>query len=234
MRRIKCLIVDDELIARKGIEKYVRQIGFLDVRGVCKNALQAREIMSQEPVDLLFLDINMPGIFGTAFLRTLKNAPYVVFTTAYSEYALESFEFDVIDYLIKPISFERFLVAANKAFRLIPSSEDNADSFLFVKSDRKLIKIAVKSVLYIQADQNYVHVVTTDAQYMVLMALKSVIEMLPKANFLQIHRGCVVAVDKIDAMDGNQLVLGKHKLVISRSYREQVKEVLFKNNILGR
>ncbi|MFY0601584.1 MAG: response regulator transcription factor [Cyclobacteriaceae bacterium] len=234
MKKIKCLIVDDESIARKGIENYANQVDFLEVVDTCKNALIANEVLRKETVDLIFLDINMPQIKGTDFLRTLNQPPKVIFTTAYSEYALESFEFDVIDYLVKPIAFERFFQAANKALRLMDTSSDSSDDHFFVKDSHKLMKIKFDEVLYIESNQNYVNIVTLTQKHMALMPLKSVIEVLPKSDFIQVSRGCVVAKSKVEAIEGNQLVIGEFKITISRRMREGVLESLIQNNVLKR
>ena len=179
MRKIKCLIIDDESIARQGIEKYARQIDFLEVAGLCKNAIQANALLNQQETDLLFLDINMPQLSGMDFLKTLSKPPYVIFTTAYSEYALESFAFDVIDYLVKPISFERFLQSVNKANRMINKDfESGVDNYFYVKESQKLVKILVNEIVFIEAVQNYVNTTTTD-KHMVLIPLKSILDLLP-------------------------------------------------------
>lgn len=237
MNKLSCLIVDDESIARKGLEKYAKQIPFLDVKGLCKNAMQVQEYLMHQSIDLLFLDINMPGIKGTDFLRSLKQAPHVIFTTAYSEYALESFEFDVVDYLVKPISFERFLQAANKAVRMIPQSqsyqEESIDSF-YAKSDGKLVRFFFDDIYYVEAAQNYVTIYTKNQKSMVLIALKAMIDLLPTNLFIQVHRSCVVAKGKIDALEGTQLVLGDYRVAISRRMRDEVYQELFKDKIVGK
>ena len=237
MSKLTCLIVDDESMARKGLEKYVLQIPFLELRGLCKNAMQVQEYLLNDQVDLLFLDINMPGIKGTDFLRTLKNAPYVIFTTAYSEYALESFEFDVIDYLVKPISFERFLQAANKAMRMINKEKESVltdNDHFYAKVDGNLIRIAFDDIYYIEAAQNYVNIFTEHQKYMVLMSLKAMLELLPADKFIQIHRSCAVAKAHVNAMEGNQLRLGEYLVPVSRRLREEVYDQLFKNKIIGK
>ncbi|MGB0524844.1 MAG: LytR/AlgR family response regulator transcription factor [Flammeovirgaceae bacterium] len=237
MIKLHCLIVDDESIARKGLEKYAQQIPFLNLRGLCKSALQAHEYLLSEQIDLLFLDINMPGIKGTDFLRSLQQAPYVVFTTAYSEYALESFEFDVVDYLVKPIAFERFLQAANKALRMIHKTTDESaeeQEFFYAKSDGKLIRIYFDDIYYVESAQNYVTIYMADQQHMVLITLKAMLELLPAAQFIQVHRSCIVAKAKVNMLDGNQLVLGKYQVPVSRRMRDEVYQRLFKDKIIGK
>ncbi|GAB4235517.1 MAG: LytTR family DNA-binding domain-containing protein [Ekhidna sp.] len=231
MNKITCLIVDDESVARKGLEKYVVKIPFLELVGSCKSALQIMEYLNNQSIDLLFLDINMPHIKGTDFLRTLPNAPHVVFTTAYSEYALESFDFDVIDYLVKPISFERFLQAANKAQRVLYSSPDLED-YVFISDSKKLIKVAYADIVYLESNQNYVNIITTKDKHMALMPLKKVLEQLPTDNFIQVHRQYAVNKLHVEGLEGNQLIVAGHKILVSRRMREDVYKKLIDKRML--
>lgn len=232
MNKINCLIVEDEALAREGLEKYINQIDFLNLKGSCKNAVKAQNFLNEHKIDLLFLDIEMPKLKGTDFLRTLKHSPNVIFTTAYSQYALESFEFDVIDYLVKPITFERFLQATNKAFRVFnKSSETNNPSYFFVKDGTKLVKIFTKDIILVESAQNYVNIVTDSSKHLVLMPLKSFLEQIPEGELLLISRGCAVKVSKIDSIEGNQLTLGEHKAQISRRMKEDVMEIIVNNNL---
>lgn len=233
MNKIRCLIIDDEALAREGLKNYVAQIEFLKLIGVCKNALQAQNIINEQPIDLVFLDIEMPKLTGITFLRTIKNAPYVIFTTAYSQYALESFEFDVIDYLLKPISLERFLQAVNKAFRIInKTAETSEDSYFFIKDGHTLVKVFITEILFIEAAQNYVNIVTVSNKYMALIQLKSILELVPEEQFVQIHRSCVVAIPKIDVIDGNQIIIQEHKLQISRRLKNDVLNKILDDRII--
>ncbi len=238
---INCIIVDDEALARKGLEKYVKEIDFLELKGVCKNAMQANTIINEKKIDLLFLDIEMPMISGIDFLKTLKQTPKVIFTTAYSEYAIDSFEFDVLDYLVKPISFERFLQAANKAHRLLAKSdssiiEENTtkpeDDYIFVKTDKQLVKITIKDILYVESMQNYIRIFTKTESHITLVPLKKILDILPKHQFIQVHKSYLIAKDAVDAILGNQLLVGEQKIPIGRSMREEVLEALVKDKVL--
>lgn len=237
--KIKCLIVDDEALARKGLSEYAKSIDFLEVKGLCKNAVQANMLLKSTQIDLIFLDIEMPLISGMEFLKALSNPPKIIFTTAYSEYALESFEFDVIDYLVKPISFERFLQAVNKAYRLFeestptgPPAASPDEEYIFVKVDKELVKIELADILFIQGMQNYVNIHTTEEKIMVLVPLKNALSMLPASRFYQVHKSYIAALDKVQAVSGNQLIIDEHKIPISRNLRDEIIDLLMANKIL--
>ena len=241
--KISCIIIDDEAIARRGLKSYVEAIDFLDLKGTCINAIQANTLLKTEQIDLLFLDIEMPLITGMDFLKSLTHPPKVIFTTAYSEYAIDSFEFDVIDYLVKPISPERFLQACNKAYTVFEGKKSpNSDvekkddreeqDYLFVRVDKELIKIKYDEILFIEGMQNYVRIHTTSANHMVLVPLKNVMDLLPSKSFYQVHKSYIVALDKVKAISGNQLILSDQKIPISRSKKEDVLAVLTNNKIL--
>ncbi|MEM8585590.1 MAG: LytTR family DNA-binding domain-containing protein [Bacteroidota bacterium] len=226
MLKINCLVVDDEAPARRGLVRYVEQLDFMDNLASVANAVQAREYLNQGGVDLLWLDINMPGLKGTDFLRTLIDPPKVIFTTAYSEYALESFEFDVIDYLVKPISFERFLQAANKALKRFSEAKaiiDKTDKESFyIKDGRQLVRISIHELRYVESADNYVRFFTDTGNYMSLMTIRELEELLPADRFLRINRSCVIAKDRIESIDGNEVKIGADRLVISRRMKGEV------------
>jgi DNA-binding LytR/AlgR family response regulator len=239
--KINCIIVDDEALARKGLEKYVKEIGFLDLKGVCKNALEANTILKNAKIELLFLDIEMPMLSGIDFLKSLQFTPKIIFTTAYSEYAIESFDFDVIDYLVKPISFERFLQAANKAHRFIsknmPSIKRENDitreeEYIFIKSDKQLVKIVLKDILLIEAMQNYVRIFTKLKSHIAHVPLKKVLEILPPKDFIQTHKSFVISKSKVESIVGNQILIEGHKVPIGRSLKEEVVEHLITDKVL--
>lgn len=240
--KIRCLIVDDESLARNGLEKYVKKIDFLQLEGVCKNAMEANSLINQGKIDLLFLDIHMPMLSGIDLLKSLDTPPKVIFTTAYSDFALQSFAFDVIDYLLKPISFERFLQASNKAFQRFSESRvaierkvhDTNDDYFFIKTDKQLVKVLFEDILYVEAMQNYCRLHLADISHLTLVPLKKVIDMLPEAQFLQIHKSYAIGKSKVDAIIGNQVVIGNAKLPIGRSMREDVMSQLIGKNILKR
>jgi two-component system LytT family response regulator len=220
---ISCIITDDEPYARKGLQAYVEKTSFLDLRGLCEDAMELGEMLKQQPVDLLFLDIQMPHISGVEFLRQLANPPKVIFTTAFKEYAIDGFELDVLDYMLKPISHERFMKAAYKAkdyFDL--KGNTNPPNYLFVKADGRLEKIVFDEVLFLEGMENYVIIHTAGKKVITHSTLKSLMEKLPKQAFLQTHKSYIIALNKISAVEGNMLHVGDKQVPISRQLREQV------------
>lgn len=235
MKTLNCIIVDDEPIAREGLEKYVEQIDFLQLKAICKNAMQANTVLKEQAIDLLFLDIEMPLLSGIEFLKTRTDAPSVIFTTAYPEYALEGYQFDVIDYLLKPISFERFLHACNKALRLVSNTKkinQQEEPFIFVKTDKQLLKLSIANILFIEAMQNYIVFHTQTEQITALVPMKNIFELLSKDAFLQIHKSYIVAKNKVEAIQGNQLIINQQKLPISTRMRKTVIEALTGSRLL--
>ncbi|MEM6965335.1 MAG: LytTR family DNA-binding domain-containing protein [Bacteroidota bacterium] len=236
--KLNCLIIDDEPLARDGLEKYVQQIEFLHLKAKCKSALQANGIIQQEKIDLIFLDIEMPQLSGLDFLKSLRQSPMVIFTTAYPQYALDGYQFDVIDYLLKPIAFERFLQAANKALRLhlktIASTqeEEMTADFIFVKTDTQLVKVMLEDILYVEGMQNYIIFHTAKEKVMTLVPLKNIFEMLSSEAFVQVHRSYVVAKSKVEAIVGNQIIIGKDKVPISVRMRKKVMDELTGDRLL--
>lgn len=239
--KMKSVVVDDEPLAREGIAEYVTETPFLELTGICKNALEASQILQQQSVDLLLLDIHMPRISGIEFLKSLSNPPLIIFTTAYREYALEGFELDVLDYLVKPISFQRFLKAANKAFEQFEMKQVaqngelslQEDSF-FIKSDGKYIRIHFDEVLFIEGLKDYVFVHTQTAKYLTLISLKNVEKLLPENRFLRVHRSFIAALPYVEQMDGNQLKIKQHIIPVSKNLREVVYQKLVGNKLWKR
>lgn len=239
--KINCIIVDDESIARKGLKNYIESIDFLDLKGEAINAIQANSLIKTEPVDLIFLDIEMPLISGMDFLKSLSNPPKVIFSTAYSEYALESFEFDVIDYLVKPISPERFLQACNKAFNVFnakgglkspPKEATTEQDYLFIRVDKELLRVRYDDILFIEGMQNYVKIFTSSDSHVVLVPLKNVLHLLPGNLFYQVHKSYIIALNKVQAISGNQLIINDKKIPVSRSKKEEIVKILTNNRIL--
>jgi DNA-binding LytR/AlgR family response regulator len=237
---LHCLIIDDEPLARKGIEEYVKEVGFLRLVAKCENTMKAVPYLEQGVVDLIFLDIRMPGISGIAFLKTLRNPPMVIFTTAYPQHALEGYSLNVMDYLVKPISFERFLKAANKAldfYRLRHQSESQKETlpdYFFIKCDSKYEKVQYEEVLYIEALQNYVIIRTADRKLITYMTLRGLEAQLPKAKFIRVHKSYVVSLSKIKSVEGNELVIDTARIPISRNLREEVMNRIMGDNLLSR
>jgi DNA-binding LytR/AlgR family response regulator len=234
---INCIIIDDEPLARKGLKEYIADVGFLHLAGEFDNPLKAAEILAKKKADLLFLDIQMPKITGIDFLKTLKHPPPVIFTTAYPQYALEGFDLNALDYLVKPISFDRFLKAALKAKEYYELRNQNAaekTDYFFIKSDNKLVKIFFNDVLFIEALQNYVIVQTIGKKFITYLTFKSVEEYLPVENFLKTHKSFIVAIDKIGSIEGNEIRIANYSIPISRNEKEQVMEKLLKGKFLKR
>jgi DNA-binding LytR/AlgR family response regulator len=222
--KINCVIIDDEPYARKGLQSYVEKISFLDLKECCEDALQLSTVLAEQSVDLLFLDIQMPHITGIEFLKSIANPPKVIFTTAYEQYAIQGFELDVLDYLLKPISFERFIKAAYKAkdyFDIRERSEQPA-SYVFLKADGKLEKILFDDILFITGMENYVVIQLQDKRIITHTTIKSLLEKLPGGRFLQTHKSFIVAIDKVNSIAGNTLQIQKHEVPVSRSLRDTV------------
>lgn len=234
MSAFNCLIVDDEPMARKIIEGYCKNIKNLQVVASCENAFEATEALAKQPVDILFLDINMPVISGLNFLKTLRQPPQVILTTAYKEFALEGFELGVCDYLLKPISIERFLKAVQKAIATIPQKEtqtsvaekqtEKVQEELVLKSETKTFKIPVSEILYLEAKGNYTNIVTETEEHKIYSPLYKIEEELSPKHFLRIHRSYIVSISKIRLANSNTVKLGKQELPVGRNYKDNVKK----------
>lgn len=219
------MIIEDEPLAQQVLKKYIDEHPSLELVTVCADALQAQQMLAKEPVAILFLDINLPRLSGISFLKTLAHPPLIIFTTAYPEYAAEGFELDAIDYLLKPFSFERFLKAVNKALEKLerPGSQTvHAPASIFIKSDKKVYKVNLDEILYLEALDDYVKVVTTETSYLVNDTLKSLLEELPAAQFVRVHKSYIIAVSKIVFFEGNYIKIGSHDIPIGASYREEI------------
>ena len=236
---LNCIIIDDEPLARKGLVEYISDVDFLHLAGEFDNPLKATSTLSGQTIHLIFLDIQMPKLSGIEFLKSLSHPPLVIFTTAYPQYAIEGFDLNVLDYLLKPISFDRFLKAAMKAKdavtskQTIPASTSQED-YIFIKSDNKLVKIFYNDILFIEALQNYVTIYTSDKKYITYLTFKSVEESLPADQFIKVHKSYIVAAAKIESIEGNQIKIGSHYIPISRSSKEEVMEKLLKGKFLRR
>tara|TARA_B100000809_G_C15130600_1_gene528260 strand:- start:465 stop:1130 length:666 start_codon:yes stop_codon:yes gene_type:complete len=217
MKQLNCLIIDDEPIAREGIADYCKEISFLNVVALCKNVLQANHYLESNQIDLIFLDINMPIVSGIDWLKGLKNSPAIIMTTAYEEYALESYTYNVLDYLVKPISFERFLRSVNKVNNYITENE-----VLFLKNEKQLKKININDILFAEAMQNYIKVVTVTETIITHMSLKSFKDQLPKDDFIQTHKSYVVSKYKVDKIVGNHITIQNYEIPISVRLKKEV------------
>lgn len=231
---INCIITDDEPLARKGLREYVEDVDFLLLIGECENAMQLNTMLKSTLPDLLFLDIEMPRMSGLDLLSTLQNPPKVIITSAYEQYALKGYEFDVVDYLLKPISFERFLKAVNKVHDQIEKElKSETDGYVFVKSDKQLIKILLKDILFIESLENYVIIYTESSKEIIYVTLKHIAESLPCDVFLQVHRSYIVNTVQVKAIEGNMLKIGTHNIPVARNLREKVYNFILNNRLIS-
>jgi two-component system LytT family response regulator len=238
--RIQCIVVDDEPLAREGIADYVRQVDFLELVGTCSSAIEANNMIGIMQVDLIFLDIEMPKLSGLAFVQSLSNPPMIVFSTAYPDHALKGFELDVLDYLVKPVSFERFLKAANKAkerFKLAGGTTEEAEKeseYFFIKTDKKLLKIKFSEIEFIEGLKDYVKIHTSTGFNLALVNLKNIESKLPENNFFRVHKSYIVSMDKITSLEGNFLTLGQQEIPIGKEYKDRFYEKLITKKIISR
>lgn len=241
---INVIIVDDEPLAQDVLETYISKIPEFNLVTKCNNAFEANDALKNHAIDLIFLDIQMPQLTGTDFLKTLEHPPMVIFTTAYSNYAVEGFELNALDYLLKPISMERFMKAANKAIAAHSKegassvAQDNSEKdedFFFVKADKKLIKVAYDDILYIEGLKDYVIIRLDSGRIITLQTMKSLEKKMPSDQFRRIHRSYIVNVDRIKAIDGNMVELVEKnqpkKLPIGKNYREDILSLVNKNRL---
>lgn len=228
--KYRCIIVDDEQLARTLLEEYIGKYPHLELLAQCKDPVEAMEILQHEPVDIMFLDIQMPELTGVEFVKTLRARPEVIFTTAYPEYALEGYQLDISDYLLKPFSFERFVQAVNKTIDTITLKRGvsrHGDDFIAVHADYKIYKLRLDDIEYIEGLKEYVSYFTSEKRIIALESLKRLEEVLPGDRFIRIHRSYIVPLSKIVAVEGNQVEIGNKKLPIGRSYKDKVMRKIF-------
>ena len=237
---INCIIIDDEPLARKGLKEYIADVDFLNLVGEFDSPIRATELLGRGEVQLLFLDIQMPKITGIDFFKSLHHAPPVIFTTAYPQYALDGFEVNALDYLVKPVSFERFLKAVMKAKEYYEvrdknvNEESEAHSHFYIKADNKLVKILYDDVLFAEALQNYVTIHTKDKKYITYLTFKSVEDYLPADKFIRVHKSYIIAAGKVDSIEGSDIRIGQHHIPISRNLKDEVMDRLLKGKFLKR
>ena len=228
MHELKCLIVDDEPIAREIIETYCNYLPLVKVAGMCANAFEAKAILQEQKIDILFLDINMPVLDGIAFLKTLKTPPQVIFTTAYKEYASDAFDLSACDYLLKPFSLDRFIIAIDKALEKLQfrqasinfSSQEKSEDFLFIRADGKIYKILYSDLLFAEAKGNNTKVVTANNSHSPTITFSGFEELLPKTMFLRVHRSFIISKSRITHIDGNRIFIENYEIPIGISYKE--------------
>ena len=237
-KKIKCLVVDDEPPAREILKQHIAGVDALELAGTCANAVEAISFLKDHPIDLMFLDIQMPQLLGTNFIRTLKSPPKVIFTTAFRKYALEGFELDAVDYLLKPISFERFLKGINKVLQISTIADHNpaaidkenhkeqSNSFLYFRADRKMVKVFFHDILFIEALKDYIKIVTPGKTIVTKYVLTTLAELLPPDEFLRIHKSYIVAINKIESFDADFIQIANHELPIGRLYKYDVIRLL--------
>lgn len=219
--KIRCMIVDDEPLAREGMELLVKEAGFLELRATCSNAIEANRVLAEQEIDLMFLDIQMPRIRGLDFLRSLTVRPLVIITTAYPNYALEGFELNVLDYLLKPITTERFMRAVNRAREAVLP-----ENYFFIKTNNGYEKILHQEILFIEASQNYSIIHTPRGKFITLTALRAIEEQLPPAKFLRVHKSFIVSVEQIQGVSGNEITITQHKVPFSKNYKDALMRII--------
>ena len=238
--KMRCILADDEPLARKGLENFIRDIPFLELSASCSNAVEVMQVLADQPIDLLFLDIQMPKMSGMTLLKNLQHPPITIITTAYPNYAIESFDLAVLDYLVKPIPFDRFVKAVDKAkeyYTLVQKTKNSSDlatNFCFIKCDKMYEKIYYKDLLYVEALQNYVVLYEETKKHTTYLTLKGLEEQLPTSDFIKINKSHIVNLQKISRLDGSELTIGNTRLQIGRSFKESVMETILKGKLLKR
>ena len=232
--KIKCIITDDEPIARKGLKSYIEKIDFLSLVGECEDAIQLNTALRTLQPDLVFLDIEMPEITGIDLLSGLINPPKIIIVSAYEQYALKGYELNVADYLLKPVSFDRFLKSVNKIHDIIEKEQKGENDYIFVKSDKQLKKIFLKDILFVESMENYVVIQTVLCKEVIYTTLKQIYESLPQDIFKQTHRSYIVNIDKVSAIDGNQLNVNSYKIPVARNFRDEIYNLILNNRLIIR
>ena len=244
---INCVIIDDEPLAREGIADYVREVDFLDLVGICENPLELMKFLERQQIDLIFLDIQMPKMNGIDFLKIVSKPPMVIITTAFPSFALEGFQLNVLDYLVKPITFDRFIKSVHKArdyFSLLrssasgvpvsPASAAAAADYFFIKCGNKYEKINFADILYVEGMENYVSIYTVRGKYITLLYLKNLEENLDPSAFIRVHKSFIVSIQKIDGIAGNEISIGDFRIPISRNYKEIVLSRVVSSKLWGK
>lgn len=240
-QQLSCIIVDDEPLARKGIELHVNEIDWLGIKDQFSNAIKASEFLRSNTIDIIFLDIEMPGLNGIDFIKSIKTDAAIILTTAYPQFAIEAFEEDVVDYLLKPIRFDRFLKAINRASEIlalqkkeITEIEDIKEDYFYVKSDRKYIKLYFQDVQYIKGMKDYVMIFTESEKYMTALNIKTIFKQLPKEIFARVSKSYLINVNRIDSIDIDSIMMGKDEIPLGNSYKEAFLEQHVKGKLFKR
>ena len=222
---LKCIVIDDEPYARDLLSDYIGKLPFLELFGSYSNGLDALSVVKQQHIDLIFLDIQMPDITGIDFLKALNDPPKVIFTTAYAEFALDGYELNVLDYLLKPFDFNRFVKAVDKVLKTMPLNsaepqENSKPDYLFVKDGRDIVKLAFTDILFVKGFKDYVRIVTDQNQIISLLTLKGLEEKLPSNRFIRVHNSYIVSIEKIETIIKNKIKIGNHLIPVSHTYRK--------------
>ena len=229
MLKYSCLIVEDEPLAAEVLTDYISQVPFLELKGVCADAIYAMEMLQKERVDLIFLDIHLPRVKGLEFLESLKHPPHVIITTAYHQYAVEGFNLNVTDYLLKPFEFERFLVAVNKVKAAqgekLKTIESNEKDFIFLNVQKKKVKILFSEILYIESQKEYIKIVTTKREYISKMGTHEIESLLPVNLFKRIHRSFIVSISKIESYTAEMVEVNGVSIPIGRGYKDVIENL---------
>lgn len=222
---MNCIVVDDEPIALEGISEYAKRTPFLKLMGQCKNGYEAIEVISKNDVDLIFLDINMPDLTGVEMMNSIPNPPMVVFTTAYPDYALKGFELNAVDYLLKPISYEKFLLASQKAYKLFSMSETKDESvneeYIYVKSEKKLVRVDFNDITYIEGLKDYIRIHTSKTKLIAYLSLNKLKDSLPSDKFIQVHKSFIISMNSVTSIDNNLIHINNDFIPIGRAYRSE-------------
>jgi len=234
--KINCVIIDDEPLAINVIEGHLKNFDHIEVLATFNNPLKAFGILEQEKVDVIFLDINMPQISGFTFIENLTHKPLIVLTTAYREYAVKSYELNILDYLVKPIPFNRFLKTINKVYQQLYIGANVNETLIqhephiFLKVNKKLVKVNLNDILFIESLKDYIKVITKLGDYVVHKSLTAITEELPQSNFIRVHRSYTISINKIEAIEGNIIEIASRKIPIGRNYQKQTKERILNIN----
>jgi len=238
--KLKCIIIEDEPVARKVLQEFIEEIDFLELRGYAENPLKAMPLLDGHDIDIVFLDINMPKINGIDFLKSYKTNARIIITTAYPVYAVEAYGLDVLDYLVKPVSFDRFLKACNKVKDLsavkntTPVNNNKSTDHFFIKCENQIEKVFYNDLLYAEAMMNYVMLYTTAKKMMVYITMKGLEEQLPLETFIKVHKSFIVNIGKIKSIEGNILHVGNEKIAISQNLREKVINQIIQDKMIRR
>lgn len=219
--KLNCIIVDDEPLSQDVLEDFVNACPELNLVGICNNALEAGELLKSESIDLLFLDVNMPKLSGIGFVKSLKEPPLFILVTAYPEFAIEGFEVDAVDYLLKPVPFDRFRTAVNRALERFISKTDSV-SHIFLRANKKDYRINYNEIVYLEAQGDYVRFILEGHTLMVHGTMKEFLEKLPSQQFIRVHKSYAISLNKVVYLEGNQVKLGEYKVPVSLSFRENL------------